>query len=72
MPSPGGLFAIGEWTATDYGPVPAGAGTWAGCRLADERPCGWALLLTGMIETARLDAMPAPLIHFRGRYRRLG
>lgn len=72
MPSPGGLFAIGDWTTTDYGPVPATAGTWAGCRLDEDRPCGWALLLTGTIETVRLDAMPAPLTHFRGRYRRLG
>src|SRR3712207_3683585 len=51
MPSPGGLFAIGDWTATDYGPVPAVAGTWAGCRLEDDRPCGWSLLLTATIET---------------------
>ncbi len=72
MPSPGGLFATGDWTTTGHGPVPATAGTWAGCRLEDHRPCGWALLLTATIETVRLDASPAPLVHFRGRYRGLG
>lgn len=72
MPAPGGLFAGAAWTATDYGPVPATAGTWAGCRLAEQRPCGWALLVTGVIEVAQIDAMPDPLLHFRGRYRRLG
>jgi 3-hydroxy-9,10-secoandrosta-1,3,5(10)-triene-9,17-dione monooxygenase reductase component len=71
MPAPGGLFAAGAWTATDYGPVPADAGTWAGCRLESTRPCGWALLVEATIEMVRLDAAPAPLLHFRGRYRRL-
>jgi 3-hydroxy-9,10-secoandrosta-1,3,5(10)-triene-9,17-dione monooxygenase reductase component len=69
MPAPGGPFAIGAWTETDFGPVPAGA--WAGCRLAGHRPCGWALLVEGIIETVRLDSGPLPLMHFRGRYRRL-
>jgi 3-hydroxy-9,10-secoandrosta-1,3,5(10)-triene-9,17-dione monooxygenase reductase component len=71
MPAPGGLFAAGAWTETDFGPVPAGAGTWAGCRLADRRPCGWALLVEGTIQTVHLDSGSLPLIHFRGRYRRL-
>jgi flavin reductase (DIM6/NTAB) family NADH-FMN oxidoreductase RutF len=71
MPAPGGLFAGGAWTETDFGPVPAGAGTWAGCRLDGDRPVGWALLVEATIETVRLDAAPAPLLHFRGRYQRL-
>ena len=71
MPVPGGPFATGEWTRTAYGPVPAGAGTWAGCRLDGTRPFGWALLVEGTIETVRADAAPVPLLHFRGRYQRL-
>jgi 3-hydroxy-9,10-secoandrosta-1,3,5(10)-triene-9,17-dione monooxygenase reductase component len=71
MPAPGGLFASGEWIDTEYGPVPAGAGTWAGCRLESDKPTGWALLVEAEIETVRLDGAPAPLMHFRGRYRRL-
>lgn len=71
MPAPGGPFATGEWTATAFGPVPAGAGTWAGCRLDDHRPFGWGLLVEATIESVRLDAPPVPLLHFRGRYQRL-
>jgi flavin reductase (DIM6/NTAB) family NADH-FMN oxidoreductase RutF len=71
MPAPGGLFATGAWTATDYGPVPASAGTWAGCRLVGQRPVGWALLVEATIESYHLGGPPDPLIHFRGRYRKL-
>jgi len=71
MPAPGGVFAHGRWVDTEFGPVPAGAGTWAGCRLESDRQCGWARLLEATIETVRLDTAPAPLVHFRGRYQRL-
>jgi 3-hydroxy-9,10-secoandrosta-1,3,5(10)-triene-9,17-dione monooxygenase reductase component len=71
MPAPGGLFAGGDWLDTDYGPVPGSAGTWAGCRLESNKTTGWALLVEAAIETVRLDDMPVPLMHFRGRYRRL-
>jgi 3-hydroxy-9,10-secoandrosta-1,3,5(10)-triene-9,17-dione monooxygenase reductase component len=69
MPAPGGLFATGAWTDTDFGPVPAGAATWAGCRLDGHRPAGWALLLEGVVETVNLDPPEPPLVHYRGRYR---
>ena len=69
MPAPGGVFAAGSWSPTDYGPVPTHLGTWAGCRLASSRECGWALLVEGVIETVALDAVAEPLVHYRGRYR---
>ncbi|WP_030440785.1 flavin reductase family protein [Actinoplanes subtropicus] len=69
MPAPGGLFATGEWSTTEHGPVPAHLGAWAGCRLASARECGWALLVEGVIETVSLGAATEPLIHYRGRYR---
>jgi 3-hydroxy-9,10-secoandrosta-1,3,5(10)-triene-9,17-dione monooxygenase reductase component len=68
-PAPGGLFATGDWTSTPYGPVPAHAGTWAGCRLESHRPCGWALLVEAVIETVEAGPGPVPLVHYRGRYR---
>jgi 3-hydroxy-9,10-secoandrosta-1,3,5(10)-triene-9,17-dione monooxygenase reductase component len=72
MPAPGGLFATGDWAETPYGPVPAGAGTWAGCRLDGQRPYGWGLLVEATIETIMIDdGSAAPLLHFRGRYRGL-
>jgi flavin reductase (DIM6/NTAB) family NADH-FMN oxidoreductase RutF len=69
MPAPGGLFATGDWRPTPYGPVPQHVGTWAGCRLESHRPCGWALLVEGVIETVELGPAAAPLVHYRGRYR---
>ena len=71
MPAPGGLFAGGPWTDTGFGPVPAGASAWAGCRRESRRPCGWALLVEGIVENVQLNSDAAPLVHFRGRYRRI-
>jgi 3-hydroxy-9,10-secoandrosta-1,3,5(10)-triene-9,17-dione monooxygenase reductase component len=71
LPAPGGLFANADWRETDFGPVPAGAGTWVGCRLDAARPYGWALLLEGTVEHIELGAAEEPLVHYRGRYREL-
>ncbi|MBO4205116.1 flavin reductase [Micromonospora echinofusca] len=71
FPAPGGLFATGEWIPTDYGPVPADAGGWVGCRLDGAREYGWALLVEATIETVALAEEGTPLLHHRGRYRQL-
>lgn len=71
MPAPGGLFAGGDWRDTEFGPVPADAGTWAGCRLDAARPYGWALLLEGTVEHVEVGSADEPLVHYRGRYREL-
>jgi 3-hydroxy-9,10-secoandrosta-1,3,5(10)-triene-9,17-dione monooxygenase reductase component len=69
MPAPGGLFAAGDWTSTEFGPVPADKSTWAGCRIEKAEPAGWALLVTATIDNYNFATAPAPLLHFRGRYR---
>ncbi|MEU1752045.1 flavin reductase family protein [Micromonospora matsumotoense] len=71
FPSPGGLFATGSWTDTLYGPVPADAGSWAGCRLDTARGYGWALLVEATIETVEIVTDTPPLLHHRGRYHQL-
>lgn len=71
-PAPGGLFAIGGWTGTPYGPVPVDSGGWAGCRLDGFRAYGWSLLVEATIETVELTGDAPPLLHHRGRYRELG
>jgi 3-hydroxy-9,10-secoandrosta-1,3,5(10)-triene-9,17-dione monooxygenase reductase component len=73
LPAPGGLFAGGGWRQTPYGPVPAGAATWAGCRLDATRPLGWGSLVEGTVEHIDIgaDGTGGPLVHFRGRYRDL-
>lgn len=73
LPAPGGLFAGDGWRQTPYGPVPAGAVTWAGCRLDATRPLGWGSLVEGTVEHIDIGAggTGGPLVHFRGRYRDL-
>jgi len=71
MPAPGGLFAAGEWLETEYGPVPAHAGTWAGCRVESDRPCGWARLVEAVVERIETVSSTGPLVYYRGRYRTL-
>ena len=72
MPSPGGLFATGDWIDTEYGPVPRGAATWAGCRLDGDRPMGWSLLLEATVVAVHPGEVGRPLVHYRGRYHSLG
>ena len=72
-PAPGGPFKLAEWADTEWGPVPATAVTWAGCRLVADgtRDVGWGLLVEGVVEHIELgDEEAAPLVHRRGRYLR--
>uniref|UniRef100_A8LXB1 Flavin reductase domain protein FMN-binding n=1 Tax=Salinispora arenicola (strain CNS-205) TaxID=391037 RepID=A8LXB1_SALAI len=71
FPSPGGLFATGDWTDTEYGPVPSDAGGWTGCRLDTAREYGWGLLVEATIEAVELVEESEPLLHYRGRYREI-
>jgi 3-hydroxy-9,10-secoandrosta-1,3,5(10)-triene-9,17-dione monooxygenase reductase component len=68
MPAPGGAFRLAEWTDTDWGPVPTTVQTWAGCRLRQARPFGWALAVEAEIERVELGEENDPLLHRRGRY----
>jgi flavin reductase (DIM6/NTAB) family NADH-FMN oxidoreductase RutF len=68
LPAPGGVFSTGRWRDTGYGPVLEDLATWAGCRLVDHRPCGWALLVEGVVEQVEVGPQDAPLVHYRGRY----
>jgi 3-hydroxy-9,10-secoandrosta-1,3,5(10)-triene-9,17-dione monooxygenase reductase component len=71
LPAPGGLFRDPIWTDTEFGPVRTGAVTWAGCRLEGADPCGWGLLVRGVLETVQLGVGEGPLMYHRGRYRNL-
>lgn len=68
LPAPGGPFRMGSWVSTSWGPVPSSVETWAGCRLLDSRPSGWAVEVRGTIEHVSVGAEPSPLLHRRGRY----
>lgn len=69
-PAPGGVFTLGVWDDTAWGPALTDAAGWAGVRLDGEPAShlGFALLLRGVIEHVHLADDPASLAHVRGRY----
>lgn len=71
-PAPGGLFRQAAFEDTGWGPRLTGARTWAGLRLEGSDDVGWSSLLRLVVEEATApDAAPPPLLHHRGRYRRV-
>jgi 3-hydroxy-9,10-secoandrosta-1,3,5(10)-triene-9,17-dione monooxygenase reductase component len=71
LPAPGGLFAQDDWAESEWGPVPAGALGWLGCRLEAAAPLGWSRQVTGTVEHVALGEDAPGLLHQRGRYHRL-
>lgn len=72
-PAPGGVFRLGAWEQTEWGPVLRTASAWVGLRLQEpSRTIGWSLLLDGTMERVWLGETTAPLVHRRGRYLRPG
>ena len=68
-PAPGGVFKLGSWLDSDWGPVLDGVSAWAGVRLVGSPgEVGWSLLLDGVVEHVELLDESAPLTHRRGRY----
>ncbi|HYO38191.1 MAG TPA: flavin reductase family protein [Nocardioidaceae bacterium] len=80
-PAPGGVFRLGRWSDTAWGPLLDGVSAWAGIRLggpgepggtggAVGRQVGWSLLLDGEVERVEIAPEGQPLLHRRGRYQR--
>jgi flavin reductase (DIM6/NTAB) family NADH-FMN oxidoreductase RutF len=68
-PAPGGVFRLGTWTNTAWGPLLDGVSGWAGVRLLGPgRETGWSLLLETEVEHVDIGEERAPLVHRRGRY----
>lgn len=68
-PAPGGVFNLGTWQQTPWGPLLDGASAWAGLRVGGERrEVGWSRLLDGVVERVELRDERQPLVHRRGRY----
>ena len=79
-PAPGGVFTVGRWYQTDWGPVLDDAVGWLGATVSapptrsEPDHAGWALLVRGAVEHTEL-AEPderGVLCSFRGRYTALG
>jgi flavin reductase (DIM6/NTAB) family NADH-FMN oxidoreductase RutF len=76
-PAPGGVFRMGTWTQTSWGPVLDGVAAWAGVRMERSvRAVGWSVLVEGVIEQVEFaqtadgadEGDDSPLVHRRGRY----
>jgi flavin reductase (DIM6/NTAB) family NADH-FMN oxidoreductase RutF len=72
-PAPGGVFRLGEWRETRWGPVLADAVGWLGVDLTDTAgQLGWARAFRGRCVEAHVDGGAADVLsHLRGRYREL-
>lgn len=71
-PAPGGRFAQAVFHQSPWGPVLTSASTWAGVRVESTTEVGWSNLVTCVLEHVEPGDDTDPLIHFRGRYPRLG
>lgn len=67
-PAPGGVFTLGTWTDTEWGPLLEGVSAWTGVRVEETREVGWSLLVDGVVEHVRIGEESQPLVHRRGRY----
>lgn len=71
-PAPGGPFRMGQWQASDWGPVLATSPGWLGVRLLGEPvEAGWSMLVRGVVEHSTIDEAVTPVAYVRGRYREL-
>jgi flavin reductase (DIM6/NTAB) family NADH-FMN oxidoreductase RutF len=71
-PAPGGVFKLGTWTESSWGPVLTDAPAWLGARVL--RPiehAGWGLLVRAVVEHVEIGPEPdaGMLSYLRGRYR---
>ena len=70
-PSPGGLFAGLDYTDGVWGPLLAGFGTTALCRLETVTETAYHMLVEAVVEHLEVHELAEPLAYFRGSYRRL-
>ena len=70
-PNPGGPFAGLDTSESEWGPVITRISDRAYCRLIDAPETGYHRLVRAEIERVELTELDAPLVYFRGRYRKL-
>ncbi|HET7482180.1 MAG TPA: flavin reductase family protein [Actinomycetota bacterium] len=70
-PAPGGPFAHVAWSASEHGPVITELVTRAFCSVTSDIEVGYQRLVRGRIDSIALTDPGEPLVHYRGRYRKL-
>lgn len=70
-PAPGGLFRLGSWEQTEWGPVLADGPGWAAGPVVGRSTIGWSLQLDAEVARVAIREEGEGLLHRRGRYHRL-
>ncbi|WP_181310617.1 flavin reductase family protein [Nocardioides campestrisoli] len=74
-PAPGGPFRTGDFVEHPAGPRLTTADGWAAVSVQETTEVGWSTLVTCVLDEVDLDAPEGreedPLLHRRGRYRRV-
>lgn len=70
-PAPGGAFQHATFEDTPFGPVLADAPARIGVQLESEREMGWSVEVTCRVAEVVLGVDDEPLVHHRGRWRRI-
>jgi len=65
-PAPGGMFTVGEWVQTPWGPRLDGR-SWWGATVDGVTEVGWSLRLSGVVEEAGVESSTG-VAHARGRF----
>ncbi len=65
-PAPGGVFRLGRWKQTEWGPILEGA-TWLAATVTELSPLSRMLRVTATVESVELSRTDV-LVHQRGRY----
>lgn len=70
-PAPGGPFRLAEFELDSHGPRLLTATSWARVSVESVTPVGWSMLVTAVIDSVAAGEEDEPLLHLRGRYRRV-
>ena len=70
-PSPGGPFATVDASDSEWGPLLGDLPDRLFCTYMTREEVGWSGLMVGTVDRVALTDEAEPLIHYRGRYRRL-
>lgn len=70
-PAPGGAFRQADFEDTPWGPRLVGDRSWAGLALESVSEVGWSAQLTMVVEEIGVGEDRDPLLHHRGRLRRI-
>lgn len=70
-PSPGGPFASTEVGTSEYGPVIEALSDRVFCEVTAMATEGYTGVVSGEVASVTVSDLADPLIHFRGRYRRI-